>query len=621
MDFSVCETPDVLRVIYFIKIIINIIKIVVPIVLIIMVSFDCAKGVMSGDKKVGEVLKASKNRIISAILVFVIPWIVNLTLVIVDEETTYESCWVNAEASTIAIYQEKWDAEEERKKKEEDAKRQEELLKKNPFSSNISFDYKFENDGNYIAYALYTPSTAKSSDSLPLIVWLHGFGDGSDSRSKIETRGLPRAIAEWDLNNFNAYVLCPQILNTGGIEWYNVNGRDSVNKLVTMIIEKYNINRSKIIIAGHSNGGTGALSIANQDTNNYYSTVVSVSGGSPGGDLSHLRSLRGRAYVGSPKHGEAEGNYNYAKTTLADIFGSGSFFSLAFGHAEVSWEAFKLDDNQNKKSDLIEWMLEVENSSNTGNTGNSGNTGSTGTGSDNNCYFCTGSPADGKFYTNSPKTCNGGTWVKVDASKCYSSSSSSQSGGTSPNVYAGTKKIDVTDIGCTLYYDINKGTVKTSLNVNSTVADELHEILKKSCAYINKLDFVSSLQTAGVGSYNPAQFNEGDYHAAALAIDLNNQWTYTSPSGKKYTPYSGQGDCNSGKKTCTWERYTQFICEVCDGKEDCKYNINYNIYVNYFKPKGWCWGGDWGSNYFDPMHFQKSLGSCSTPNKNRITCK
>lgn len=364
MDFGICETPDILRVIYFIKIIINIIKIIVPIGLILMVTFDFAKGVISEDKKAGDIFKTSKNRILSAILIFLMPTIVNIVLEIVDEKTTYESCWVNAEANTIAFYQEKWDAEEEKKKQEEEEKKQEENNKPN---------------------------------------------------------------------------------------------------------------------------------------------------------------------------------------------------------------------------------------------------------SNNTCYFCTGSPADGKLYTTSPTICNDGTWTKVNISKCNPPVNPTPSDGTIPDIYAGTKEIDVTDIGCTLYYDLFDGTIKKSLYVNASVADELHEILKKSCTYINNLDIASPFQTSGVGSYKPEQFTEGNYHNAALAIDLNNQWSYTSSSGKKYYPYGGQGED-------TWAKYKQFVCEVCNGNENCKYNINYVIYERYFKPKGWCWGGNWGPSYFDPMHFQKSLGACSVSNKGKISC-
>ena len=47
--FGICENPDILRVIAFIKILINVVKFLVPMGLIIMVSLDIGKGVISGE--------------------------------------------------------------------------------------------------------------------------------------------------------------------------------------------------------------------------------------------------------------------------------------------------------------------------------------------------------------------------------------------------------------------------------------------------------------------------------------------------------------------------------------------------------------------------------------------
>ena len=122
VEFGVCETPDILRVVYFIKIIINIIKIIIPIVLIIFVTIDCAKGVINEDKKFNDCLKVNSSKIISAIFIFTIPTIVNIVLEIIDEKTEYESCWINANSNDIEKYQLAWDdyqAELERQEEQE----------------------------------------------------------------------------------------------------------------------------------------------------------------------------------------------------------------------------------------------------------------------------------------------------------------------------------------------------------------------------------------------------------------------------------------------------------------------------------------------------------------------
>ena len=102
---NVCENPDVLRVIYFIKLIIDIVKIIIPIALIILLMIDCAKGVINDNAKFSDTFKLNTNRLINAILVFAIPTVIDIFLEIVNVETTYNSCWANAELAIIDNYQ------------------------------------------------------------------------------------------------------------------------------------------------------------------------------------------------------------------------------------------------------------------------------------------------------------------------------------------------------------------------------------------------------------------------------------------------------------------------------------------------------------------------------------
>ena len=62
-------------------VVVRVIQIVVPIALIIWGSLDLLKGIIAGDeKKVKEARKPFIQRFISAILVFLIPWILNYAL-------------------------------------------------------------------------------------------------------------------------------------------------------------------------------------------------------------------------------------------------------------------------------------------------------------------------------------------------------------------------------------------------------------------------------------------------------------------------------------------------------------------------------------------------------------
>lgn len=141
------------------------------------------------------------------------------------------------------------------------------------------------------------------------------------------------------------------------------------------------------------------------------------------------------------------------------------------------------------------------------------------------------------------------------------------------------------------------------LPVNSEIADEMHNILYNISVYVkNNPQLIKRFETAG------AYVEKEGYHGRGLAIDLFNQWTFTK-NGKTYRPY-GQ------YKYPAWESYNTFICEVCNGKENCEYNINYIIYKKFFEGNGWCWGGNWSAEYYDPMHYELSDNGCYIANKN-----
>ena len=162
----------------------------------------------------------------------------------------------------------------------------------------------------------------------------------------------------------------------------------------------------------------------------------------------------------------------------------------------------------------------------------------------------------------------------------------------------GTKKTIVfADFAsCTVYYRGNE--IKKSDRIDSGLYDDLGAAYKELCRYSKKnSSFYPRIQTAG------AYASKGGAHTEGRAVDLNNLWSYTA-NGTTYKPYSSQG-------IAAFNKYTKFICEVCNGKEDCKYNVNYQLYKNVLQNRGWCWGGNWGSSIFDPMHFEyPTNGKC-----------
>lgn len=102
---DVCNTLDVLRVIYFVKILIDIIMIVVPIGLIIMGLIDLSKSVVVNDDSARKKnLNMFIKRVVSSVILFAIPWVVKTFVHFMSVsgfEIGYLACYENANSAKI----------------------------------------------------------------------------------------------------------------------------------------------------------------------------------------------------------------------------------------------------------------------------------------------------------------------------------------------------------------------------------------------------------------------------------------------------------------------------------------------------------------------------------------
>ena len=115
---KICTDPSVLKVIYFLKIIVIIIKIAVPIILVVLARIDLFKAVIaSDDKEKKKAVKLLIKRVIYSLLIFFVPTIVNTLMITIGnmgESENFTDCLENATIENINKYQ----AEEEKKKQE-----------------------------------------------------------------------------------------------------------------------------------------------------------------------------------------------------------------------------------------------------------------------------------------------------------------------------------------------------------------------------------------------------------------------------------------------------------------------------------------------------------------------
>ena len=144
-----CQHPGVLRILYFVSLLFDLIFIIVPIGLILMLLIDFSKAVIAGDDdKVKKSTKIVGKRIIYAVLVFATPWIVSLFLELMSYAgitTDYLTCMNRAKSGDFTYYdallKAEDDAREAERQKELDAARkktEEKLEAKNSYVNYIT---------------------------------------------------------------------------------------------------------------------------------------------------------------------------------------------------------------------------------------------------------------------------------------------------------------------------------------------------------------------------------------------------------------------------------------------------------------------------------------------------
>lgn len=96
---NICNSPEVLKVMRIVNIVINIIRIIVPIILIVMSMIDLVRAVTNAE--LNKISKPIVNKVIAAILIFLIPTFVRVIANIASNNGEYEKCLGDISLDTI----------------------------------------------------------------------------------------------------------------------------------------------------------------------------------------------------------------------------------------------------------------------------------------------------------------------------------------------------------------------------------------------------------------------------------------------------------------------------------------------------------------------------------------
>ena len=110
-------------------------------------------------------------------------------------------------------------------------------------------------------------------------------------------------------------------------------------------------------ILGHSLGAVGCVYMAHEMPE-YFAACVAMCPYYQGFDITEIE-IPVMVYVGSPGGGEDEISYRYA-LKISDALGDDSVTVFPTSHGGVPKMAFNIDEDENNRSDLIEWLFSLK---------------------------------------------------------------------------------------------------------------------------------------------------------------------------------------------------------------------------------------------------------------------
>lgn len=125
-----------------------------------------------------------------------------------------------------------------------------------------------------LRYLLYRPeddSHATPDGKLPLLLFLHGGGEGGDDITRVKKHGPPKLIAGG--RSFPFYVLAPQ--NPSETQFWD---DQAVMRLLDQVVAEHPVDPSRIYLTGLSRGAYGAWRLAIQNPKRF-AALIPISGG------------------------------------------------------------------------------------------------------------------------------------------------------------------------------------------------------------------------------------------------------------------------------------------------------------------------------------------------------
>lgn len=202
-----------------------------------------------------------------------------------------------------------------------------------------------------INYLLYLPQDYHHNDTItfPMVVFLHGAGEGGDNIEKVKTHGIPELIAEGE--QFPFMVLAPQ--NPSLDKFWD---DQLLMDLIIKIENEYRVDENRIYLTGLSRGGYGVWRTAMNNPDKF-AALIPLCGATPASPIYAQKLKDIPIWV---FHGENDGviplSESESMVNQLEKVGANVKFTIMEGKGHDIW------DDVYRLPELYEWIMKQQKS-------------------------------------------------------------------------------------------------------------------------------------------------------------------------------------------------------------------------------------------------------------------
>ena len=227
------------------------------------------------------------------------------------------------------------------------------------FDADSTLKWDYIEGETTLPYGVIAPEDVNPNEKLPVLIFLHGSGEVGSKGGLYNV--ATQNFIDTDLENFRGYIICPHL--AGGGNWGNDKSMERIGEIITSFSQTHNIDENNIAMSGHSLGGIGAV-YASRNNRFEQLTGIKISktvilSGYTDRNVDSL-DMDTKIYVGSSGDGAAKWEMHEYLVKTGAVSEEDYHVLQGSTHGSLDQDAFTLDDDNDGRSDVFEWLFDED---------------------------------------------------------------------------------------------------------------------------------------------------------------------------------------------------------------------------------------------------------------------